>query len=100
MSRADERRDEQAEYERDQELVINERPSLPPVPPPVTNRRSWASDCAGWRVGIHERTRENRLAGIYKCRWCRQTFDPPTEAELRIMRDRSLAYQRPYRPRR
>lgn len=94
MSRADQRRAEQDAYTRDIERSINERPSNPPVPQQVTDRRSWASDCAGWRVGTHERTKENRLAGIYKCKWCGQTFDPPNADDLKIIRARNLGYQR------
>lgn len=96
MSLADERRREQEAYSRDQ--MAGERPvESGPVPQEPTNRQSWASTCAGWRVGIHERRKEDRLDGIYKCKWCGQIFDPPAESERQILHDRSLAYVRPQR---
>lgn len=94
MSRSDHHRAEQDTYIRDQQQGTNERPSIPTAPH-VADRRSWASDCAGWRVGTHERTKENRLAGIYKCKWCGQTFDPPNADDLKIIRARNLSYPRP-----
>ena len=94
MSRADERRREQDAYNRDQDATMNERPVEVAIEA-VPDRRSWASTCAGWRVGIHERTKENRVLGIWKCRWCNQTFNEPTADELAQLRSRTDAYQRP-----
>lgn len=94
MSHADERRREQAAFDRDQEQATHERPDTAPV---IRHDEllGWASTCTAWRVGIHERTKEDRLAGRYKCKWCSQVFEPPTEADLKVMRERALQYQRP-----
>lgn len=97
MSQADDRRAEATADERDAERAMNER-QAEPTAPFVRDRRSWASECAGWRIGIHERTKESRDAGIYKCKWCAQIFDPPTEAERALMKSGALGIQRISRP--
>lgn len=99
MSQHADRLRQQGEFEQDAQSDMQKRPPEPTART-VPDPRSWASTCAGWRVGIHERTKENRLAGIYQCKWCAQTFHPPTSEELAMMRQRNLVYQRPQQMRR
>lgn len=96
MSKADDRRAEQDAAALDDLIAMNQRP-VEPAPPYLPDRRSWASTCAGWRGGIHERHKEDRILGIWKCKWCAQTFDEPTPDDLEIIRQRNLSYQRPQR---
>jgi hypothetical protein len=99
MSVSDQRRKEQAEFWHAMEQLAQERPIEPPVLS-VENPRSWASTCAGVVHGTHERTKESRLAGVYKCKWCAQTFDPPSSVELEAQLRQATAYIRPQRVRR
>lgn len=94
MSLKAERLAQQEADEREALAQQNERPSDPVIP----SATGWAGECAGWKVGEHQRTKENRVLGIWKCKWCGQTFPEPTGDELNLMRQRASAYQRPMRP--
>jgi hypothetical protein len=87
MSRADERRAEEADLDRD--AALHQRPSEPPTVPPNPDRHAWSSACAGWRIGVHEKSREEE--GGWRCKWCYQLLTPPTEADRAIVRARSVA---------
>jgi hypothetical protein len=84
VSKGDDRRRAQRELLRGGNA--DERAARAPVeePAPRLNRAdpsSWASTCAGWRGGFHERARTREgvpmvVDGQWRCRWCFQLFDP------------------------
>lgn len=59
-------------------------------PFPNASHESWASHCAGWRFGAHEKLRVED-DGRWRCRWCYQIFNPPTKQEMDVNRARMMA---------
>lgn len=90
MSRADERRQAQNDYEQD--AMVGERPAetTPMLPPASSDPHSWASHCGGWRFGVHEKQRVEPN-GQWRCRWCWQQLNPPTDQDMVVNRERFLA---------
>ena len=80
MSKHADRLAQQAADERDATADMNERQSEPAAPPPSIEPQSWASSCAGWRYGVHEKSRVE-ADGRWRCRWCYGLFTAPTDAE-------------------
>jgi hypothetical protein len=82
MSKADARRRDQRDALTGNEDERARRASNdePPLHLATTDPMAWASVCAGWRGGFHERAAVGD-DGRWRCRWCWQWLTPPPAKE-------------------
>lgn len=79
VSRRDDRRRAQADAARggnEDERAARASVEEPPPTLSTADPHAWASACAGWRAGFHERVATGP-DGRWRCRWCAQWFNPP-----------------------